>query len=140
MDKCLAFSKELTLENVVKALGTIDYDTMFKLTDRLLFNETQQAIVIIEEIYNDGKDLKQFVKQYIQFLLDLCKYDIGCDWQYLTLPRLENYENWLKECNDQQFDMISEWLSIFINLNADIKWSQSVKYDIESVIMVECKH
>lgn len=136
MDKCLAFSKDLTLENVVKALGTTDYDTMFKLTDRLIFSKTQQAIAIIEELYNGGKDLKTFVRQYVQFLLDLAKWGIGCDWKYLTLPKLDSYVEWLNDCDDNNFENINYWLSVFVNLNADIKWSQSVKYDIEAIILV----
>ena len=142
MDKCLAYSKILTLENVVKALGTTDYDTMFKLTDYLLQmngeNSTKLAVQLIEDIFNDGKDLKTFVRQYVQFLLDLSKYGIGCDWKYLQLPRLKEYEQWLKDCGDGEFDAINDWLSAFVNLNADIKWSQSVKYDIEAAIMIEC--
>ena len=140
MDKCLAYSKDLTLENVVKALGTTDYDTMFKLTDYLIDNKTKLALSLIEDIYNSGKDLKTFVRQYIQFLLDLDKYGIGCDWKYLQLPRLTDYEQWLKDCGDAEFMEIEHWLSVFVNLNADIKWSQSVKYDIEAVIMIESEN
>ena len=140
MDKCLAYSTDLTLENVVKALGTTDYDTMFKLTDRLIYNKANAAIDIIETIYNDGKDLKTFVRQYVQFLLDLDKYGIGCDWCYLQIPRLPEYEDWLKECDDYTFATIEKWLSVFVNLNSDIKWSQSVKYDIEAAIVLECEN
>lgn len=138
MDKCLAYSKDLTLESVVKALGTTDYDTMFKLTDCLITNQPKEAIQIIERIFNDGKDLKTFVRQYVQFLLDLCKYGIGGDWIYLQIPRLLEYEKWLDECDKITFDVIQRWLSVFVNLNADIKWSQSVKYDIEATIVLEC--
>ena len=144
MDKCLAYSKDLTLENVVKALGTTDYDTMFKLTDYLLQlngeESTKLALQLIEDIYNEGKDLKTFVKQYIQFLLDLDKYGIGCDWKYIQIPRLAEYEKWMKECEDSDFSLVEKWLSVFVNLNADIKWSQSVKYDIEAVIMIESEN
>lgn len=140
MDKCLAFSKDLTLENVVNALGTTDYDTMFHLTDCLLQlcgeEADKEAIQIIEDIYSSGKELKTFVRQYVQFLLDLSKFDIGCDWKYLTLPKLKEYEMWLNDCGDREFDAINKWLSVFVNLNADIKWSQSVKYDIEAAILV----
>ncbi len=138
MDKCLAYSKDLTLDNVVKALGTTDYDTMFKLTDYLVDAKTKLALALIEDIYNSGKDLKIFVRQYVQFLLDLDKYGIGCDWKYLQLPRLNDYEMWLKDCGNREFSEIERWLSVFLNLNADIKWSQSVKYDIEATIVVEC--
>ena len=144
MDKCLAFSTDLTLENVVEALGTTDYDTMFKLTDYLLQlngeESTKLALQLIEDIYNEGKDLKTFVKQYIQFLLDLDKYGIGCDWKYIQIPRLAEYEKWMKECEDSDFSLVEKWLSVFVNLNADIKWSQSVKYDIEAVIMIESEN
>lgn len=139
LDKCLAYSKDLTLENVVKALGTTDYDTMFKLTDYLIDSKVKLALALIEDIYNDGKDLKTFVRQYVQFLLDLSKWSIGCDWKYLTLPKLNDYEQWLKDCGDREFEFIIIWLSVFVNLNADIKWSQSVKYDIEAVILVKCE-
>jgi len=136
LDKCLAYSKDLTLANVVKALGTTDYDTMFKLTDYLIDSKVKLALALIENIYNDGKDLKTFVRQYVQFLLDLSKWGLGCDWNYLTLPRLADYEQWLKDCGDREFEAITDWLSVFVNLNADIKWSQSVKYDIEAAILI----
>lgn len=142
MDKCLAYSKDLTLENVVKALGTTDYDIMFNLTDYLLGmsgeDSTRFAVQLIENIYNDGKDLKTFVRQYVQFLLDLSKYGIGCNWEYLNLPKLNDYCDWLEQCGDREFNQIDKWLSVFVNLNADIKWSQSVKYDIEAQIVLEC--
>ena len=136
MDKCLAYSKDLTLENVVKALGTTDYDTMFKLTDYLIDSKVKLSLALIEDIYNSGKDLKTFVRQYVQFLLDLSKWGIGCDWKYLTIPRLADYEQWLKDCGEREFEFIRDWLSVFVNLNADIKWSQSVKYDIEASIVI----
>ena len=136
MDKCLAYSTDLSMENVVKALGTTDYDTMFKLTDYLIDDKVKLSLALIEDIYNSGKDLKTFVRQYVQFLLDLSKWGIGCDWKYLTLPKLADYEQWLKDCGDREFNQIDKWLSMFVNLNADIKWSQSVKYDIEASIVI----
>ena len=50
------------------------------------------------------------------------------------------YEDWLKECDNHTFADIEKWLSVFVNLNADIKWSQSVKYDIEASIILECEN
>ena len=140
LDKCLAFSRNLTLENVVNALGTIDYDTMFNLTDYLIQYNAKEAVKAIETIYAQGKELKTFVRQYVQFLLDLDKYGIGCEWCYLQIPRLTDYEKWLEECDDSTFGIIENWLSVFVNLNADIKWSQSVKYDIQAAILIECEN
>lgn len=137
MDKCLAYSKDLTLENVVAALGTTDYDTMLKLTDYLLQlngeESTKLAVELIENIYNSGKDLKQFVKQYIRFMLDVNKYMLGCDWKYLSIPKLDNYVKWI-----ESLDTSAVWqiLDNFVALDSAIKFSTSVKYDIEAMIIL----
>lgn len=49
LDKCLAYSKDITLENVIAALGTVDYDVMFELTDSLQYENTKKAMIAIVE-------------------------------------------------------------------------------------------
>jgi len=139
LDKCLAYHPKLTLKHVTEALGTADYSTMFELTDCLLGYDgmgSKEAIEIIETLHAKGKELKTFIKQYVQFLLDLDKYSLGCDWKYLQMPKLKDYETALESYGEDEWDDIHRWLSVFVKLNADIKWSQSVKYDIEATIIV----
>ena len=136
MDKCLAYSTELTLENVVSALGVVDYDNMFALTDIITDNKPQEMIASIEELYNSGKDIKQFVKQYVQFLLDINKYFIGCNWHYINIPKLESYEKWLKEnSNEYYVNKIKELLETMLELDFSIKYSSTPKYDIEAKLL-----
>lgn len=137
MDKALAYSTELTLENVVQALGTTDYDTMFKLAKHIIF-EQEKAIELVEEINNSGKDLKQFVKQFTQFLIDVQKYDIlgGKAWQYINIPKLTDYELELKEFDRNTYSVLLDLLNDFVKLNASIKYSSVPKYDIESTIIL----
>ena len=132
MDKCLAYSTTLNVENVVKALGTVDYDIMFGLTDYLKEQSKVDVLDLVESIHAGGKDLKQFIKQYMQFVLDLAKYNTGCDWYMIDIPRIDEYES------KMAYD--TEWcnglLSMVINLNNDIKYSQSPKYEIEAQMLV----
>ena len=138
LDKCLAYSKELTLENVVKALGAVDYDVMFSLTDALQYSEIKKdMITIVEDIHSSGKDLKQFLKQYTHFLLDIQKYAIGCDWMYINIPRLDAYEEWLNKCGDEDFDAYQRILDCCLKLNADIKYSNNPKLDIETAFILQ---
>jgi DNA polymerase-3 subunit gamma/tau len=135
MDKCLSFSENLTLENVVSCLGTIDYGTMFNLTNFIFDSNLKGAIGIIEDIYNSGKDIKLFVKQYLIFLLDVRKYFIGCDWAYIQMPSLEDYKSWLNSCGDYEKLKTLEILKAITMLNSDIKYSQYAKADVEVVLM-----
>lgn len=140
MDKCLSFSVELTLENVVKSLGTVDYEVMKAMTDAILDCKEKKAIQYIEDIHSQGKDIKQFVNQYVRFLLDVEKYAIGCDFKYMQLPALAENKKWLEGIPDDGLDHIFyKLLKPMIKLNSDIKWSQTPKYDLEIVVLLACR-
>lgn len=137
LDKCLAYSTDLTLENVVKALGTVDYSVMFSLTDAFRADIGDKALIeIIESIHSEGKDIKQFIKQYGHFLLDVQKYGIGCDWVYINIPRLAEYEKWLEKLTDSDFDMIEGLMKTVLKLNSDIKYSATAKLDVEAQLLL----
>lgn len=138
LDKCLAYSTDLTLENVVKALGTTDYETMFDLLEYLLHLDTKQAIMKIEEIHNTGKDLKLFVHTFVGFLLDMCKLSIDCDWKYVSIPHLKEYEKIINGFTDSDWSRLSLLLKEFIKLDTSIKYSSTPKIDIECAIIGVC--
>lgn len=135
MDKCLSYSSDLTIENVVKALGVVDYDVMINLTQLILDQKTSDVMKMIETIHSEGKDLKQFIKSYLQFMLDVQKYGIGCEWSYLNIPRLDTYDTWLSGLSDDQLNVCLDLLNTLMRLNADIKYSTSAKYDIEACLL-----
>lgn len=137
LDKCLAYSKQLTLENVVKVLGAVDYSVMVDLTDYIYCGNSEAVLSTIENIHNSGKDLKQFIKQYLQFVLDCNKYVLGCDWQYINIPRLEEYENWLSVNADKCSTFYLDLLDVLVELNTNIKYSATPKYEIEATFLTK---
>lgn len=136
LDKVSSYSPDITLDNVVKSLGTVDYDIMKELTEYVLYNNKEGIIKVIEDIHNEGKDLKLFLKNYIQFLLDVVKWSLGCDWLYIQLPRLDVYKQWLKSLGEEDVDIISNVLNSLVKLQSDIKYSSSPKYDIEVTLLL----
>ena len=138
MDKCLSFNDKLTLENVINALGTTDYETMFKLTDALIDMEAKKLIEIVEEIHSQGKDLKQFIHLYMYFLLDIQKYGVGCPFELLQIPKLPAYEEWLGNCDEGVLKYLKTVLKRVIQLNSEIKYSQYPKADVEAVLLMLC--
>lgn len=138
MDKCLSFSRKLTLENVVKALGTTNYDIMIQLTDNILNNKPMEAIGVIEDIHSEGKDIKQFLAQYVQFLLDVQKYYFVKDFRYIQIPGIESNKKWLDKLvkSENDVDDCFTLLRTLVRLNSNIKWSQTPKYDIETALML----
>ena len=134
MDKCLSYSKDLTVENVVKALGVADYETMKDLTDALWYKPNNNKILdIIESIHSSGKDLKQFIRQYINFVLDIKKFIVLNEFDYLSIPETEEMSDWLKRHTD--YDEVSDWLDLLIRINSEIKYDSSPKYMIEAMLL-----
>lgn len=138
MDKCLSFNADLTLDNVVKSLGTTDYETMFKLTDAMIDANPKEMIDIVESIHASGKDLKRFIHLYKNFLLDVQKYAIGCDFSQLQIPQLKDYEQWLSDCGDSEFEYCEKLLEEMIELNSAITYSAYPKADIEAKLLILC--
>lgn len=133
MDKCLSLSPDLTVENVVHALGTVDYNVHF---DLLLYMEgahKQSATKLIEDVYNSGKDLKQFIKQFQYFVLDVCKYKMFVDFKYVSIPALPEYQQKLEDEDLELALSVLEWVR---QLNADIKWEANPKAIVQTAIVL----
>ena len=133
MDKCLSLNPDLTIESVVAALGTVDYTTHF---DLLFFMETgnkSAATKLIEDVYNSGKDLKQFVKQFQYFVLDVCKFKMFNDFKYVNIPALPEYEVNLKDEDIESALDVLDWVR---QLNSDIKWEANPKAITQTAIVL----
>jgi len=137
MDKCLAYSNELTISNVIKVLGTVDYKVMEKLTEAVISHDRQECIGIIEKIHADGKDLKRFMRDYMNFLLDVCKYDITRSFDYINIPQTE--AEWLNEFEDSWYETVDAMLAPMVKLIDRIKYDSNPKsmIEISMLIMME---
>ena len=133
MDKCLSLDPELTIESVVAALGTVDYNTHFDLLFYMESGNIAAAAKLIEDVFNSGKDLKQFVKQFQYFVLDVCKYLMFRDFTYVSIPALPEYKRRLE---DDDLDMALDVLEWARQLNADIKWESNPKAIVQTAILL----
>lgn len=72
LDKCLSLSSDvLTIKDVIRILQFSDYDTLIELI--LNINDINKILSIINEVYESGQDLRIFINQLINFILDLLK-------------------------------------------------------------------
>ena len=137
MDKCLSLSNgHLTLEDVLKVIGGEDYGTFFDFLDKLVI-KTVDSIYIIENVYSAGKDVKQFMKDFAKFILEVEKYLISGDNTYITIPQTqENIDELerLKEWRDEVFNA----MELVVSINNQIKWDNDPKTLIELSILIYC--
>lgn len=134
MEKCLAYNNDLTVANVVDALGLSDYDTFMDMTDRIFEQDRRGVISIIEREYSAGKDMKQFIKDYMHFILDVNKYILTESFDYIQLPATSDMKKWLEGSED--LDFFNDMLSSIMELDTALKWDSSPLYTIEAKMML----
>lgn len=136
LDKCISYNSELTIGSVSESLGIVSYDNLITLTDSYIFNEQQNIINNIETLYLKGVDLKSFVKSWLLFILDIKKYILTSNFDYISIP--QTYETALNEYKDTKdwYDYINELLELLVKLNADIKYEQNPKALIECYLLL----
>jgi len=141
LEKCLAYSNELTVENVVKALNVTNYDDFMALTDLIVTHKRANLVKLLDEIYASGVDFKQFLKQYIAFILDVNKSlildDLDEAFKYINIPRTGDVDTWLTEIlQDGDLPRYNQLLSHLVKLDADVKYSQNPKVDITAGLLL----
>lgn len=129
LDKCISYNNILNIENVTNALGIVNYNTYFDLLNALE-SDIKTAIQIIEDVYRSGKDIKQFIKQFLNFLIDCNKYILYSNFDFISIP--QTYSNRLTNLNREFLLYITRR---FANLDVDLKYNQSPKQYIELYIL-----
>lgn len=133
LDKCLSLSHDLTLENVLKTIGAEDYTTFITFLSALEGKVKVSATRIIETVYNAGKDVKQFMKDFAKFILEVEKYALYKNFDYISLPN--TLENELEQLiGDSLFDV----MDLIVSINNQIKWDSDPKTLIELSILIYC--
>ena len=131
LDKCLAYSSELTLDNVIKALGIADYSMLCRLLVSIAYLNTADSLDIINQVYMSGYELKQFIKSFTNFVLDYSKWYLGAT-EYISCPLTDEVQNAFEEYRKSREDEYPTLLTDLIKLQADIKWETNPKSRIEA--------
>lgn len=137
LEKCLAYKDDLTIENVIEALGLADYDVFMNLTLNILGKNDEKIISSLEDVYSSGTDMKQFVKDYLHFILDVNKWMIIGSYDHIQLPHTKDMEEFLSDVSeDYEIDDLNDLLKLLMELDTVIKYDGSPLYTIEAKLLM----
>ena len=73
LDQCIAFylGQKLTYENVLDVLGAVDNEIFSRLTRQIINGDVVSCINLLDEIIMQGRELGQFVNDFIWYLRNL---------------------------------------------------------------------
>lgn len=137
LEKCLAAvgEEELTVERVIEALGESDYTVMKDLFIAVSQRDSNFIVRTIEDIYHSGKDLKQFMLRFQDFVLDICKYQIAKDWSLMNVPYTEELCKFMNDMMVEKF--AGNILKLLVTINSELKWTTVPRMVIECALILE---
>lgn len=126
----------ISVETVVDQLGLVDYDVMADLARCLLFRGEPKGVAeIVQGVYDSGKDLKLFCKNFLGFALDLMLYKQLGDITKTMLPPTQEWDGVMRGlCAQQGLEPYAKVLEAMLGLNAEIKWENQPKTTITATL------
>ena len=137
LDKVLGYSNEVTLANVIHTLGATDYNVFFDLLYHIVDGKPVDALTITTNAHREGKDLKLFMRNFTNFMLDVVKYKLTKDIGLTYLPTI--YEQDLIESSEIDSDVLLNILEYMNKLCQEIKWETNPKPLIEAELILLCQ-
>ena len=145
LDQCADLSNDLSLENTKAILGDAPFERMLKLTNFLITGNDAAVLGAVETLAAEGRDLKQFVNDYLSFILELTKYSLFKSMAATSIPA------YLETTADQMtsvsyitsFDGAVNWFnylaSKLLEIKSAIKYDTSVKSVVEAYLLQVCR-
>lgn len=134
-DQAVAFSDgEITLEDVYKVSGSVSKDNLLHLLTDILEKKASEALKLLNEIIEDGKEIPKVVSDLVMLLRDiLVEKNVVFDTERATFY-LEDFSK--KFSNDK----IYFYLDILNKTQNDIKWTNQKRAYLELAIIKMIDH
>ena len=143
LDQCADLSTNLALDIVKPVLGVLSYEAMFTLTWALQDKDEAKVLSVINTLYNSGKELKNFIEVYLEFVLDLVKFNLIKDINCTSIPSYLATEANPVVQQTLNFPDIKTWLNeltdLLLKIKLETKYDSFYKSTIEAFLIRFCR-
>ena len=115
----LGVSKEVTVDDVNAILGRISFDTLNKLSSKIIASSPNEAIEILNEIYNAGNEPLQILTNLSEYFKNLlivktCRKELLQELTGLNEPQIEEMLKQKDQLETQQIVFLLERITYYI--------------------------
>ena len=132
LEKCASYSTDLSIDNVLSALGNYSYDTFFRLVNNIIDGNEGEVLKVVDEFYRAGNDLRLCIDMFLSFCLDISKYTIFKSCDMIKIP--SSMEDRLKD--SVNFDNPTNYYMYLVNKLLDLKNMLKNDSNVKSTIEV----
>lgn len=137
LDQCIAFylGQKLTYENVLEVLGAVDNEVFSRLTRSVIDGDVVSCIHILDEMVMQGRELGQFVNDFIWYLRNLMLIKTSDGAMEVIDASAERIAALKQEAMMVETDVIMRYIRVFSELAGQIKYSSQKRVLIEIALI-----
>lgn len=141
LEQCISFyfGQTLTYENALKVLGAVDHAVYHELMDALIKNRVEGAIQVVANMVEQGKDLTQFVNEFVWYLRNLLVVKTSENVGQLVDMSVENLQELRKFAETVEVPMIFRYIRILSELANDMKYGNNKRVMLEVALIKLCR-
>jgi DNA polymerase-3 subunit gamma/tau len=136
LDQCISFSEgKLTYEKAIETLGIVTDEFLFKLADSIYEEDSKKAMQLIDELVNSGKDISQFIKDFINHFRNLMMTKMTESIEEVIDMSKENIQRLQIQGEKFQLNTIIRVINVLSQTEAEIKWSSQPRVLLELAVV-----
>lgn len=140
MDQCAVFGKmNINHDDVLKVLGIVNDEYLFKMAEAILEGNSSKAMLLIQEISREGKDMNQFARDLLNHYRNLLMAKLVDQAEDVIDLSKETISMLKDQSSRYGRDNIIRCINILSELTSEIKWSPQPKTILEVSIIKMCK-
>ncbi|WP_101841813.1 DNA polymerase III subunit gamma/tau [Halobacillus sp. Marseille-P3879] len=135
LDQAISYSEDQVLvEDVLAVTGSVSQRKLSEVIEALNDKEINQALSIVDELIQQGKDPGRFVFDLIYYLRDILLYQSAPDLEH-NLERAIPDESFKSLADRLQSQWVQQTIREFNKCQQEMKWTTSPKVFIEIAIL-----
>lgn len=141
LDQCLAFhyGENLTYDNVLDVLGAVDTDVFSRLLRSIIAGNVPDCIALIDEIMIQGRELTQFVTDFVWYLRNLMLANTSESVEGIIDMASDNLQRLVEESKMLPTEAIMRYIRIFAELLDRMKRAASKRILLEVEVVKLCQ-
>ena len=133
LDQCVAFhyGKLLTYDNVLEVLGAVDTTVFSSLFRAIVSGDTRSCIYLLEEMIVQGRELGQFVNDFIWYMRNLLLIMTTDDAENMLDMSEDNIRLLKEEAGLTHTETLMRYIRVFSDLSNQLRYASQKRVLVE---------
>ena len=136
LDQCLSGgTTNITRDDVLDILGTVGEETFIEITDSIIHKNVAEALMLLDKVLSDGKDVRQFMRDWVAHYRNLLITKFVNKAEDMLNMSCENVERISRQAQRMDVGEINNGIIELSKTLADAKWSTQPRVLLELCIV-----